>query len=378
MENKNAQFAKQIRKTVAFVLIALTVGSFLMYFGHRSDAVNVAKSIKSGVLTADEVNVAFENVGGKLLTHSVEESEIVNPQQVLMQLDPIDINIAIDTLNANLASLKAQLAKTEKNLEVSIKKTDLNEKSQWRQIELLQAAVVSAQSSLDLAQIDYDRASKLIRNKAISQSEVDTATTNLTNAKSALLQAERQLNTATIGAEEASLSKLKKEGSAEGMQLTSIINERIENDNIVNEIDMLKAQIAETEANLHQQHVNLERLTLKAPQEGKVLKVLYQDGEMINANVPAILLETNRKYYDIFVDETQAPKFKPGSKVSGYVPALDKEVSGTVRFTTAAPSFADLRNTRERGQTDLTSYQVRIYTDPDPELLTGMTLEVKG
>ena len=33
--------------------------------------------------------------------------------------------------------------------------------------------------------------------------------------------------------------------------------------------------------------------------------------------------------------------------------------------------------TRERGQADLTSYQVRIYMESIPKLLTGMTLEVK-
>lgn len=42
----------------------------------------------------------------------------------------------------------------------------------------------------------------------------------------------------------------------------------------------------------------------------------------------------------------------------------------------AAPSFADLRMTREQGQADLTSFKMRVYTDQDPQLLRGMTVEL--
>lgn len=52
-------------KTAVIFLGLLLVGSSLIYFGSRNDAVSVAKSIKSGVLTADEINIAFENVGRK-------------------------------------------------------------------------------------------------------------------------------------------------------------------------------------------------------------------------------------------------------------------------------------------------------------------------
>ena len=91
---------------------------------------------------------------------------------------------------------------------------------------------------------------------------------------------------------------------------------------------------------------------------------------------PVVLIETDRRYFDIYVDETQAGVYRPGTQVKADVPPLGKSVTGTVRFTLAAPSFADLRNTRERGQADLTSFQVRIYVAADEELLTGMTLEV--
>ena len=60
-------------KTVFVFIVLLVVSSTLIYFGTRSDASTVAKSLKAGVLTADEVNTAFQNVGGRLIRRDIEE-----------------------------------------------------------------------------------------------------------------------------------------------------------------------------------------------------------------------------------------------------------------------------------------------------------------
>lgn len=61
-------------RLIIIMLILLSISSFLIYIGSRGDATSVAQRIKSGVLTADEVNIAFENVGGRLLSRKVKES----------------------------------------------------------------------------------------------------------------------------------------------------------------------------------------------------------------------------------------------------------------------------------------------------------------
>ncbi len=55
---------------------------------------------------------------------------------------------------------------------------------------------------------------------------------------------------------------------------------------------------------------------------------------------PAVILETNRKYFDIYVNEMQANNFQAGSSVIGYAVAIKENIPGTVRIVTAAPSFA--------------------------------------
>ena len=97
---------------------------------------------------------------------------------------------------------------------------------------------------------------------------------------------------------------------------------------------------------------------------------------MVPASCAAVILETDRRYYDIYVSEAQVNRYQEGSGVTGYAVAIDKNVTGEVRIATAAPSFADLRMTREHGTADLTSFKVRIYVKPTEGLLTGMTIEV--
>ena len=378
MTSSTEPVIRPILRTVAFLGVLFLLGCGLLLLGGRSDAVSVAQSIKTGVVSADEINIAFENVGGKLLRHYIQESDHVTTAQVLMEIDPSDLTNTVAVLEAQLLSLEAQLAKQKLAYEIAVSSTNLKEKSEWRRIELLKAGVASAEAVLTLASTEYRRTFALLKTKALAQSDLDKARATLTQSESALIQVKRELNTATIGATEESLQRLKKSGTAEGMELDSIANERLTNANMLNDIRNTESQIKSCKVQIAQEKLNLSRLTLKAPERGKILRVLYEDGEMISANSPAVILETDRRYVDIYVSEMQVLKFKPGSEVSAFVPALNRNIIGSVRFATVTPSFADLRNTRERGQSDLTNFQVRIYFSPSDELLPGMSVEVQA
>lgn len=142
-------------------------------------------------------------------------------------------------------------------------------------------------------------------------------------------------------------------------------------------LESLKAGREASAAALEQLKVNQSRLTLKAPEKAKVLEVLYEKGELVSPNTPAVLLESERLYFDIYVAENKVKGFQEGAKVTCWSPALGQNVRGTVLSVTAAPDFADLKMVRERGQADLTLFKVRINVEPAEGLLTGMTLEVK-
>lgn len=375
MENK-LYMKKNVKIPVIFLLL-LFFGSFLIFLGSRNDAVTVAKSIKSGVLTADEINVAFQNVGGKVIKRFVEESQMVKKGDPLMQLEDVDTKLAIDRLQALVDSQRAAVNQEQAAIEITENETNLSELSTWRKIEEVKASLEAAKSARNLASTEFDRQTQLRKTGGNSQSQLDNARNAFVVAKMQVIQIESQLSTLMIGATPEQVSQFEKTQNATGMSLQSITIARQRLENRQNQLAQLKAQLAQGEADLKQLQINYQRLTLKAPEDGKVLKLMFEDGELAPTGAPAVLLETDRKYIDIYVNEKMVNDYQPGKTVTANAIALDKEVKGKVRFATAAPSFADLRMTRERGQADLTSYQVRIYMESIPKLLTGMTLEVK-
>jgi len=145
---------------------------------------------------------------------------------------------------------------------------------------------------------------------------------------------------------------------------------------MANDVEALRQQKAQLQVQLKQLEVTKERLTLRAPEDGKVLKVLAKEGEMVSPSTPVVLLESTRSYYDIYISEKQAAHLAEGDEVTGRTVAGEKDVKGTVRLLAQAPGFADLKQSREKGQADLTAFQVRIYVDPQEGILPGMTIGV--
>ncbi|MCI7252818.1 MAG: HlyD family efflux transporter periplasmic adaptor subunit [Succinatimonas sp.] len=372
----NSNMSRGALRTLLTMFSLLIISSTLIYFGSRGDATTIAKSIKSGVLTADTVDVSFENVGGVLLKRDIEESQIVKKGDVLMVLDDTDTAISIERTKATIEAQKALILSKENEIEIRKANVDLEELTKWKEIEQLKQSLTVSESAKLLAQKQYKRANSLVNTRSISKSDYDSANSQNIQAGAAKTQALRKLQASIYGATEEQIKKLKRTGSAKVMTLLSIKNERLEIDNMQNALDNLKSQLKQAEVQLKQEEVNYSRLTLIAPCDGKVLKILYQQGELVSPNSSGLTLETDRKYFDIYVSEDQVLKYKKGNKVKVHCVATDEDLTGTVRFATVAPTFADLRMTRERGLGDLTSFQVRIYVD-SPEVLTGMTMEVR-
>ncbi len=376
MNQKPSDFFRTVLRTVTVFAVLLVLSGLMIMFGGGQDAVTVAQSKKAGVLTADEVNTAFEVVSGRLIERDIEESQWVKPGDVLMKLDDTDTRIAIAQTQALIDQLKAQLASEILARDIASGETDVAELTAWRQIEESFASLKAAKAQKEYADKEYKRAETLVKTGSVSKSVFDNAKQAWVSANSTVIERTKQLAAATVGADKEGLKRLEKTGSAQGMKLMTIANSRASVKNRENTIASVKAQIAQNEAALEQLLVNEKRLTLIAPEEGKILQILYEKGELVPSGATAVLLQTKRLYFDVYVDETRAGKLAAGDTIQTYVPALGKFVQGRVRFVTAAPSFADLRLLREKGQSDLTQFQVRIYTDNVEGLLPGMTMEI--
>lgn len=357
---------KSFRMGTVLVVLFLIGGLILLYKGN--DAIALAVEKKAGILTAEQVKVAFDSVGGRLTCEAVKEAQQVKKGDILMVLDSTDIDLSIAKLKAQIAQIDAQINALNGSIKIGYAKTDTNEKQSFRQIDQQREALNSARATYENKVLDYNRKVELATVGAIAQSELDNAQMNLNVAQANVAREEQALATLLAGVNDT--------GNTDELNLPLITQARNELDNKQYDVQSLAAQKQLLEVELNELIVNKERLTLRASEDGKILKVLAKEGEMVAPNAPVILLESKRCYYDIYLSEEQAVKLSEGDTVTASAVANKKEIEGTVRFITAAPSFADLKMTREKGQSDLSAFQVRIYTKEENDILPGMTVEV--
>lgn len=359
---------KAERTGLLFLALLLIGGAVLMYRGN--DAVALGAKQKEGILTAEQVKMAFHSVSGRLVQVHVTEGDTVKKGDVVMELDAKDTELSIKKTKAQIAQLDAQIASTSGTQAVNYQKADNDETQSFRQIDQQRAAVSSAQATLQNAQLDYDRKTSLVEAGAIAQLQLDDATMTLNVAQAAVEQQQQLLDKLLAGAQDT--------GATDGIALPTIAQERASAANMSNDVAALESQRQALVVQLEELETQKERLTLRAPEDGKVLKVLSKEGEMVQAGTPVVLLESNRSYYDVYLSEEQAAGLSEGDEVTGVTVAGKKEVKGTVQLLTQAPGFADLKQSREKGQADLSAFQVRIYIEPTEGVVPGMTIGVKG
>lgn len=368
---------KDIVRTSAGFAAVLVLAGGLIWLGNRNDAVSEVERLRSGILTAHQIKAAFQTVGGRLVERPYDEGATVQAGTVLMRLDSTDVDLAIESTQAQIRQVEAQMRLVQESVELALAQAATAERSQWRRIEAAEAARKSAEAAFVRAQAEWRRAEDLFPKGAVSRSAYDAAKAARIAAREALSSAERSVDVLAVGAPQTDRVRLVKTGSAEGMRIDEIVNARRAAETERTQLEVYGAQREGLEASLRQLRVNASRLELVAPEKARVTDVLYEKGELISPAAPAVLLETDRFYVDIYVSEASLGTLREGMAVRCRAPALERDVEGTVRLIDAAPDFADLKMVRERGQADLKLFKVRIDVPRTEGLLAGMTLDVE-
>lgn len=115
-----------------------------------------------------------------------------------------------------------------------------------------------------------------------------------------------------------------------------------------------------------------------APEDGVTNRIDVKLGEEIRPGMPLAVVQKTEYFTDLFVQEGQIHKLKLNQNVKVRFPYVNRsiEADGVVTSIAAAPQFASLRMTREKGQADVSMFAVRISVASQADLLPGMTAEV--
>jgi HlyD family secretion protein len=208
------------------------------------------------------------------------------------------------------------------------------------------AAVDSADASLTLAKLTFDRTKQLVAGGNSPLQRLDEVTQQLTVAQ-------RSADQAKLAYEEALTGATKEE---RGIATANVAKARAS-------IDTIRAQADE--------------LVVKAPVAAQVYQIGAELGEYVSPGVPLLsLVDLSDVWVRFNLREDLAKNLKTGDKLQIRVPALgDRVITVAVKVIAAKGEYAGWRATRSTGDFDLRTFEVRAYpVEPILELRPGMSV----
>lgn len=222
-------------------------------------------------------------VTGTVVSIGADDGDLVQEGQVLVNFDPNDAEVG-------LQSAKAKLARTVRQV-----------RGLYSNVDGMKAQVNAQQAEVQKAQDNYNRRKNLAQGGAISQEELSHARDDLTSAQNALANARQQLKTTS-----------------------ALVDDTV----VSSHPDVMSAA-----ADLRQAYLTHARSTLIAPVTGYVAKRTVQLGQRVQPGTALMaVIPLNQLWIDANFKETQLRDMRIGQPVDieADLYGSDVKYSGTV------------------------------------------------
>ncbi|MED7670098.1 HlyD family efflux transporter periplasmic adaptor subunit [Pseudomonas moraviensis subsp. stanleyae] len=222
-------------------------------------------------------------VTGTVVSIGADDGDLVHEGQVLVNFDPNDAEVG-------LQSAKAKLARTVRQV-----------RGLYSNVDGMKAQVNAQQAEVQKAQDNYNRRKNLAQGGAISQEELSHARDDLTSAQNALANAKQQLKTTS-----------------------ALVDDTV----VSSHPDVMSAA-----ADLRQAYLTNARSTLIAPVTGYVAKRTVQLGQRVQPGTALMaVIPLNQLWIDANFKETQLRDMRIGQPVDieADIYGSDVKYSGTV------------------------------------------------
>lgn len=231
------------------------------------------------------------NISGQIKTIAVQDNQLVKKNQLLFQIDPRPMEIALQKAKANLAltQLKIRAAKDA--------------------VEVAQANIVQAQAQFDLDAKNARRITSLVNSGKLAMSEGDKVKTQLLVSKASLAASKSQYQKALMAL------------GAEGDQNA--------------QLQQAKAQLADAE-------LQLAYTKITAPASGKITHFTSRPGDMVQRGQTIFtLIEQQQWWIDANYKETQLERIKVGQQATVLLDMYPEHpIEGTVESISSGTGSA--------------------------------------
>ncbi|MGZ0783109.1 EmrA/EmrK family multidrug efflux transporter periplasmic adaptor subunit [Pseudomonas sp. TKO26] len=222
-------------------------------------------------------------VTGTVVSIGADDGDLVHEGQVLINFDPNDAQVGLQSAEANLARTVRQV------------------RGLYSNVDGMRAQVAAQKAEVQKAQENFSRRKNLAASGAISQEELSHARDDLTSAQNALANAQQQLNTT---------------------------NALVDDTVVSNHPDVQAAA-----AQLRQAYLNNARSTLIAPVTGYVAKRTVQLGQRVQPGTALMaVIPLDQLWIDANFKETQLRDMRIGQavEIEADIYGSDVKYSGTI------------------------------------------------
>jgi membrane fusion protein (multidrug efflux system) len=275
-------------------------------------------------------------VGGTVLRVAVTDNQPVEPGTVLVELDPLDFQVARDRARAELADAEASAAAARMTVPITSTTAASNVTTALGSVEQAQSAIEAAQKEVEAAQAriaaanartreaeansakaarDVERLRGLLAKDEVSQSQFDAAVAaaeaqkagadsvraQVAEAEAVKRVAESRLTQVRAGEQQARAS----------LRTAQTVPEQVAA--IKARATAAEARVAAAKAALAQAELNLQHAVVKAPAKGIVAKKGVNIGQVVQPGQPLLaLVEVHDVWITANFKETQLSNMRPG------------------------------------------------------------------
>lgn len=309
------------------VVLIILAASVIMVNASRSH-----RELISGVVETTHVDVAAK-IPGRVDSLMVREGDYVKKGDILAKLESKEMAAKVEQARGAMKAAEAKSRLAMNGARPQEKKAAFNLYQQ-------------AKAQFDLLEKTRTRLQKLYSDSVISLQERD-------QVEAQFIAAREQMDAAMARYEMA------QEGA------------RVEDRDAAQSVSY-QAQNAYNEAMAY-----LEELSLVAPVNGEVEKVITDPGEVIGGGYPILtIIDTSDVWVIIQVKENNMGKFKKSAVFTGTIPALDNaQHQFAVSYISPMADFATWRPTNQKGDFDIRTFEIHLRpVQPLPALRAGMTV----
>jgi membrane fusion protein (multidrug efflux system) len=333
-------------------------------------------------------------VSGPILATHVVENQVVKQGDLLAEIDPTDLKIAVLQAQAQVAQAQAQLDAEDPSVPITAASNESALASAQsdlagaqaalgaarKEVAQLTAQLTQAEANDRTTQLDKDRAQKLIAEGAIAQSDFDNhvnaaaaSTANLDALRQSLAAARDRVSQqqATIVSLQSHFSEVKTNAPRQIATRKASVSWRQAS------LDLAKAQLAQAET-------NLGYAKILAPVSGVIAKKAVAVGDHVAPGQQLFAIsQADSLWVTANYRETQLERMQPGQPASVHVDALGLELHGAIESVGGATgsrlSVLPPENATGNYVKVVQRIPVRIRFDPDQNgldrLRIGMSVE---